>query len=247
MPAGVAALGFAASVAVSTTLPANAVSEVPSIGDSVADGANIDGQTLTVGADLTDESVDRDEGYAVATMGTATAFNMATGIKRPDANAYSNDLTSAVQWPFPVGVIISDYFGSRTAPCSGCSSDHKGVDFTPGEGTPIGSIAAGRVVAVFPTDGGGLGVHVIVEHVIDGVTYQSVYGHMLEGSVAVQVGQVVNVGDELGKVGNTGSSTGAHLHLEVHQGDVKIDPFAFLKAKNVPQTTVVRPDAPVQA
>lgn len=247
--AGVAALGFAASVAVATTLPANAVSETAATSADLVSGVE-NGQAYSVSGSVAESDLSRDDGYSVATMGTATAFNMANGLQRNDPNAYQNDLTASVQWPFPVGTIISDYYGGRVSPCSGCSSDHKGVDFTPGEGTPIGSIADGRVVSVTPGDNGGLGVHVIVEHVIDGVVYQSVYAHMLVGSIAVQVGDTVSVGDELGKVGNTGSSTGAHLHLEVHQGGTngtKIDPFKFLQDKNKPETVVAPPEATVSA
>lgn len=246
--AGVAMLGVAASVAVVTTLPAAAQNEQAS-SDSISTlpGA----QSLTVGAGTVDTAgaavSERGETYAVATMGTATAYNTMFGVQRPDANTYANNPTAAVQWPFPVGVVISDYFGGRVAPCSGCSSDHKGVDFTPGEGTPIGSVAAGRVTEVVTTDGGGLGVHVKVEHIVNGERVVSVYGHMLMGSIPVKVGDIVNVGDELGKVGNTGASTGAHLHLEIHVNGVQVDPMAWLKANNVATTIVDRPEAAVHA
>ena len=253
--AGATALGFAATVAVATTLPAAAENTGEQQAADAIVGEAGGAQTFTVGnttaMDVTTASGvagDRAPAYAVATMGSATAYNTTFGIQRPDPKAYQNNLTAPVQWPFPTGVVISDYFGSRVAPCSGCSSDHKGVDFTPGDGTPIGSIAAGRVITANQVDNGGLGVYVEVEHVINGQRVVSVYGHLLTGSIPVKVGDVVKVGDEIGKVGNTGSSTGAHLHLEVHVGTEKIDPFAFLVANNVPQTVVDRPaDASVQA
>ncbi|MCU1514980.1 MAG: family peptidase, partial [Microbacteriaceae bacterium] len=112
--------------------------------------------------------------------------------------------------------------------CSGCSSYHEGVDFTPGAGSPIGAISAGVVSLVDTT--GALGWHVVVDHVINGQNIQSVYGHMLAGSIRVTVGQQVKVTDELGQVGSTGESTGAHLHLEVHVNGTPVDPFAWLKA-----------------
>lgn len=247
--AGVAMLGVAASVAVVTTLPAAAQNEQQTSNDTVE--AMPGAQSLTVGAGMVDTAsaavAEGGETYAVATMGTATAYNTMFGVPRPDPKAYTNNPTAAVQWPFPVGVVISDYYGGRIAPCSGCSSDHKGVDFTPGEGTPIGAVAAGRVITAHQTDNGGLGVYVEVEHIINGQRVVSVYAHLLVGSIPVKVGDVINVGDEVGKVGNTGSSTGAHLHLEIHIGADKVDPFAWLVANNIPTTVVDRPDAAVQA
>ncbi|MDO5052577.1 MAG: peptidoglycan DD-metalloendopeptidase family protein [Pseudoclavibacter sp.] len=244
--AGVTAIGFAASVAVASTIPANASSSSSVSEDTVADANLMTGaQELTVSGVAPQGQNARPDSFAVATLGSATAANLASGL--PDAGAYRNDLTGTVQWPFPVGVKITDFFGSRVAPCASCSSDHKGVDFAPAEGTPIGAIAAGRVITAHQTDNGGLGVYVEVEHFIDGERVVSVYAHMLVGSIAVKPGQIVNVGDELGKVGNTGSSTGAHLHLEVHIGGVKVDPKAFIESKNKPDTVVTRPDAGASA
>ncbi|KAB1648045.1 M23 family metallopeptidase [Pseudoclavibacter endophyticus] len=252
--AGLTALGFAATVAVATTLPAvanNSDQQSQQAADA-AIGAAGGAQSLSVGsaaADVETASADsgREPGYAVATMGSATAYNTMFGIQRPDPSTYWNDPMAAVQWPFPEGVVISDYFGSRNAPCSGCSSDHKGIDMTPGEGTPIGSIADGTVVTVHETDNGGLGVYVEVEHIINGERITSLYGHLLTGSIPVKVGDTVKVGDEVGKVGNTGSSTGAHLHLEIHVEGVQVDPYAYLQEHNSPETVVVRADSSVSA
>lgn len=143
--------------------------------------------------------------------------------------AYTANATGAIRWPFPIAVPISDGFGYRVSPCSGCSSDHQGVDFTPGAGTAIGVIADGVVIGVNDVDW-SYGQHVMVEHVINGQTIQSMYAHMQTGSIRVQVGDVVKVGDTLGLVGSTGSSTGAHLHLEIHVEGVPVDPFAWLQA-----------------
>ena len=70
----------------------------------------------------------------------------------------------------------------------------------------------------------------MIDHVIGGQKITSVYGHMITGSVAVTEGQSVKVGQLLGNVGDTGASTGSHLHLEIHVNDVPVDPFAWLKA-----------------
>lgn len=142
--------------------------------------------------------------------------------------AYTNDGAGSIQWPFSVQVPISSGFGPRSAPCRGCSSQHEGVDFIPGAGVPIHSIADG-VVSLVET-GGAFGYHVVIDHVVNGKLVQSLYAHMRAGSIAVNLGQVVKVSDVVGEVGSTGEATGAHLHLEIHLNGVPVNPFAWLKA-----------------
>lgn len=226
---GVSTLGmlFAAGLAVGTSLPASVFSaSALDSGMTIADVApGLEGQGLTTAADAGASSVTRDD-YSVTDLKQVAA---ASGIRM--ANTFVNDPTSPVQWPFPVGVPISDGFGPRESPGGIGSTDHKGVDFTPGQGTAIGAIADGVVSTVVPYDGGGLGVYVMIDHVIDGQKVTSVYGHMLTGSIEVEVGQAVKVGQQIGRVGNTGTSTGAHLHLEIRlNGTTPVDPYAFLEA-----------------
>ena len=140
---------------------------------------------------------------------------------------YSTDWVGPVRWPFPVPVPISSGFGARNAPCFVCSTDHKGLDFTPGEGTPIFAVADG-VVAESKVDQWGFGTWVRITHNINGVTVDTVYAHMQRGSTGLKVGDTVKVADLVGTVGNTGTSTGAHLHLEVLVDGVAVDPFIWL-------------------
>lgn len=141
---------------------------------------------------------------------------------------FTNNPNGTIQWPFATSVPIASGFGARMA-CSYCSSQHMGVDFTPGAGAPIQAIADGVVNDVIVSNG-GLGVHVVIDHVINGQNIQSVYAHMRWGSPAVAQGQTVKVGQYLGDVGSTGASTGAHLHLEIHVEGTPVDPFVWLKA-----------------
>ncbi len=141
--------------------------------------------------------------------------------------SYSTTGTGSIRWPFPTAVPISSGYGDRVAPCRYCSSDHRGVDFVPGNGAPIFAIADGVVTA--SEYGGGYGQYVYLEHEINGRTVLTVYAHMQRGSSPLSVGDVVEVGDFIGLVGNTGISTGPHLHFEVRiEGDY-VDPFAWLK------------------
>ncbi|GGI42792.1 hypothetical protein GCM10010988_40810 [Cnuibacter physcomitrellae] len=171
------------------------------------------------------------DGYSVsAPKKPALAASLPTVARTADT--FTNNPDSAVQWPFPVGVPISDGFGPRESPGGIGSTNHKGVDFTPGQGSPISAIADGVVRLVQRSDQGGLGVYVVIDHVIDGQPVSSWYGHMLTGSPLVEEGQAVKVGQQIGSVGNTGVSTGAHTHLEVHVNNTPVDPYAFISARN---------------
>lgn len=133
----------------------------------------------------------------------------------------------------PTSGAVTDGFGPRISPTPGASSNHMGIDLAPGLGTPIVAAADGIVTAVQPADNGGLGVHVVVEHPALGV--RTVYGHALSGSIAVNVGDTVQAGQPIAAVGNTGTSTGPHLHFEVRDlstGEAN-DPAAWLAGHGV--------------
>lgn len=213
----VGALLFAAGLVVSTSLPAQAL-WVPESGSTAARASSGATQSMQVGA-AADGSTARDQ----FTVSDATQY------ANVDSSSFTNDPTGTIQWPFLTGVPITSGFGGRqVAGCSFCSTNHMGVDFAPGEGTPIGVIAAGTVIKVQANDG-GFGNDVWVEHDVDGKQFVSVYGHMEDNSFKVVTGQHVEVGDILGLVGSTGNSTGPHLHLEVHVDGVPVDPLAWLK------------------
>lgn len=142
--------------------------------------------------------------------------------------SYSTTGTGNIRWPFPTAVPISSGFGARVAPCRYCSSNHRGVDFTPGNGSPIFAIADGVVTA--SEFGGGYGQFVYIEHDINGQSVVSVYAHMQRSSSPLRVGDQISVGDFIGLVGSTGTSTGPHLHLEVRINGDYVDPFAWLKS-----------------
>jgi murein DD-endopeptidase MepM/ murein hydrolase activator NlpD len=93
---------------------------------------------------------------------------------------------------------------------------------------PIQAIADGVVREVIV--GGPFGVHVVIDHEVNGEKVSSVYAHMQWGSPTVAAGQAVTVGQYLGDVGSTGASTGPHLHLEIHVDEKPVDPFVWLKA-----------------
>lgn len=93
---------------------------------------------------------------------------------------------------------------------------HRGIDLAAADGTPMYAMAPGVVTAAGPAS--GFGNWIVIDHTIDGQPYSTVYGHMWDDGVDVQVGDTVAAGQHIGEVGNNGQSTGAHLHLEVWQG-----------------------------
>ncbi|MEO8263483.1 MAG: M23 family metallopeptidase [Pseudolysinimonas sp.] len=226
----VAAMVFAGALAVGMSVPANAFnngSDGSMLSSATTEADKGQGQTLDVASTVSTSSAARDA-YTVTSW--AEMLRLQYGTR--DYSYEMGDPNGAIRWPFPYPVPISSGFGERAAPCRGCSSLHMGVDFTPGVGTPIYAVANG-VVTVHDDDAGGFGNHVIIDHgnlLGNGADIQTLYAHMQHASVALNVGDVVEVGDFIGTVGMTGTATGNHLHFEVHVNGVQVDPFAWLQA-----------------
>lgn len=94
------------------------------------------------------------------------------------------------------------------------------------------SALAGKVVVAIPGST-GYGNYVVLQHTAeDGTTFYTLYGHMIQGSIQVSVGEEVEQGRVLGTMGSTGNSTGNHLHFEVRIGENSstktVDPFNYL-------------------
>ena len=117
-------------------------------------------------------------------------------------------------WTRPASGRFSSSFGYRTHPIHGGQRLHAGVDIANGVGTGI--YAAGDGVVFRAGWHSSYGNHVMITHSMNGKTYTTVYAHM--SSLNVSVGQVVNKGQGIGKMGSTGDSTGSHLHFELHNG-----------------------------
>lgn len=140
---------------------------------------------------------------------------------------------SYFNWPVPgfdrVPYNITSEFGWRIHPIKKIWSFHPGIDIAclnrKGEsigGKPIVAAAGGTVDFVRNYDGGGYGIYVIISH---GGGYQTLYAHMRYATV--KVGDVVSMGQKIGVVGTTGSSTGNHLHFEVWVMGQKKNPLSF--------------------
>lgn len=121
----------------------------------------------------------------------------------------------------PVDGEVSSVFGKRRTMNGKPKSPHSGTDFRGPTGTPVRSISNGRVALV--SDLFYTGQTVVVDH---GEGLISLYAHL--SKVLVEEGHELLVGDVLGKVGSTGRSTGAHLHLTVRLLGTRVDPLALL-------------------
>jgi murein DD-endopeptidase MepM/ murein hydrolase activator NlpD len=125
-------------------------------------------------------------------------------------------------WPVS-NPTISSGFGYRKAPCSSCSSNHLGIDFVPGYASEIFVVMDGIVVGVGSR--GEYGTCVIVEHPNG---WQTLYAHMIPRSQTVAIGDKIIQGKVIGLVGNSGVSTGAHLHFEIIIDGVQQNPLPIL-------------------
>ncbi|WEK53864.1 MAG: peptidoglycan DD-metalloendopeptidase family protein [Candidatus Cohnella colombiensis] len=118
----------------------------------------------------------------------------------------------------------SSSYGTRIHPVTGKKHTHSGIDMAVSRGTPIYAAEAGTViVAQFYSS---YGYCVIIDH---GGGLWTVYGHMLQGSIRVNNGDVVSRGDKIGEVGMSGVATGYHLHFEVRENGAHVNPAKYLK------------------
>lgn len=120
----------------------------------------------------------------------------------------------------PRQVQLLSGFGRRIHPIYKVPKMHYGLDFTAPSGTPIQATGAGKVVKAGPIS--GYGRHVVIEH---GFGYQTLYAHMKR--IDVKVGDKVKRGQQIGQVGNTGTSTAPHCHYEVIHKGQKVNPIHY--------------------
>jgi len=116
---------------------------------------------------------------------------------------------------------VSSGFGYRIDPLYKTVKFHPGLDFTAPQGTPVYATADG-VIEIAGNLGNGYGNHIVIDH---GYSYNTLYGHLYK--IKVKRGQKVKRGEVIGYVGNTGKSTGPHLHYEVIKRNKHLDPIYF--------------------
>jgi murein DD-endopeptidase MepM/ murein hydrolase activator NlpD len=132
-----------------------------------------------------------------------------------------NQLISSTPAITPVKGIFTSGYGLRRDPISGSRAFHQGLDIAAGPGQPVKASADGIVTRA--GNAGGLGNAVFLAH---GYGLVSRYGHL--SKVAVEPGTKIRRGEIIGYVGNSGRSTGYHLHYEVHRDGEPVDPLAYI-------------------
>jgi murein DD-endopeptidase MepM/ murein hydrolase activator NlpD len=119
---------------------------------------------------------------------------------------------------------ISSSFGPRVHPITGeVGKMHNGVDFAVPVGTSVHAASGGIVIMAEWYS--GYGYAVIIDH---GGGLWTLYGHLREGGLKVSKGDTVNKGDTIAESGNTGNSTGPHLHFEVRDNGSAVNPMNYL-------------------
>ncbi|MDR2468081.1 MAG: M23 family metallopeptidase [Spirochaetaceae bacterium] len=122
---------------------------------------------------------------------------------------------------WPVRGRITSRYGYRISPVSGSRMFHTGIDVSAVTGVPIRAAMSGRISTAGYND--VFGYHVVIAHHSN---YRTLYGHM--SAIRTRSGAYVKTGEVIGYVGNTGQSTGSHLHFTVYKNGVTINPLLLM-------------------
>ena len=125
---------------------------------------------------------------------------------------------------YPTNGVITSPFGMRHDPFTGIVTFHNGVDLANAMGTPVHAAMAGRVAYLGVNR--GYGRFILIDH---GGGYQTLYAHLLKWLVTR--GQYVRTGQEIGQMGDTGYSTGPHLHFTIYKNGVPVNPLDYLSRR----------------
>lgn len=126
----------------------------------------------------------------------------------------------------PAPGAINSSYGPRMDPITHTAAFHSGIDIFGNVGDDVRATAEGKVL--FAGDNGGYGNFILIEH---GNHYTTGYGHLLK--YRVKEGDHVKRGQVIGSIGDTGRSTGPHLHYEISVNSKTIDPSKFLKVADI--------------
>jgi len=143
----------------------------------------------------------------------------ASGVSVLPAGPMTSPSAAGLIWP--VSGTVTSGFGGRNSPGGIGSTDHEGLDIAVPEGTPVRAAASGTVIMA--SYNGGYGNYTCIDH---GSGLSTCYAH--QSAFAVSSGQSVDQGQVIGYSGNTGASTGPHLHFEVRINGVAQDPLGYL-------------------
>lgn len=151
----------------------------------------------------------------------------------------SSNAVSSGSWQWPVAKYrISQSFGHYSSAMNSKSGRpyHSGVDMvSTNSDLTICAAAAGTVKYKGSSSGNGL--HVILQHTLNGKTVYTLYSHLKNYSSCPAVGKTVAKGQKIGVMGSTGNSTGVHLHFGVFAGGYSSDPYGYTTSSNTSHAT----------
>lgn len=194
--------------------------------------ANLASQTASITQDIQTEeariAAEKAEQERIAAekaaQEQAAAERAASNVYAGSSQTYSAPASQGGGFIRPASGYNSSPFGYRISPVDGAYRLHGGTDIA--GGGPIIASQAGTVT--FAGFNNVYGYHVIIDHgVINGNHMKSLYGHMIPG-LMVAPGQSVSQGQQLGIMGTTGQSTGVHLHFEIFENGVQVDPLKYI-------------------
>lgn len=191
---------------------------------SIGKKYGLEGSQVQVIVDYPFNEFLNDETFELA---TGQQIMIPDGVKKNTPVALPKRTTTATTYTADAGSVTA--LGSFVWPASGRITQgykfyHKAIDIANSSAGPILASDAGVVVGAGWLDNYGYGNRVIVDH---GNGFVTLYAHL--SVIQVQTGQRVNRGDVLGQMGSTGKSTGTHLHFEIRQGGVLLNPSTFLQ------------------
>ena len=180
--------------------------------------------TLAAKDDLSQQDVTLTLDQFYALRAQAMSGRVTRALEGGLSAGFSGDWTQLADAPslWPIEGPVTSSFGEREDPLNGEGAFHPGIDISAPWGTPVRATGDGEVTGA--SMGSGYGRQVVLNHGHDLIT---VYAHM--SSVAVLPGQRVSRGQIVGYVGQTGRSTGPHLHYEVRVHNVPVNPHKYLR------------------
>ena len=142
--------------------------------------------------------------------------------KSGDSSDSSNGSSSGWQWPMSDYRITQNFNSYSSAMAKKGRPYHSGIDMVSSNRRVV---AAADGVVEYAGYTSGNGNHIVMSHTLNGKKVYTLYSHL--ASMAVSKGQTVKKGSYLGEMGNTGNSTGAHLHFGIFSGSLSTDPVGY--------------------
>lgn len=157
----------------------------------------------------------------IPAVGTVVTTVNYSGLELPKGYTMNKLSFGTLSYQAPLEGTVWSGYGYRDHPIDGAYKFHNGIDLGADMGAPIGAFAAGTVEYVGQSE--GYGNYFQLDHG-DGI--KSFYAHCSE--VCVQTGQMVEQGAVVALVGDTGNTTGPHLHFELKCGGIHVDPAHYI-------------------